>query len=254
MRMPEMILFDYGHTLLSEPGSDPLRGQRALSPYVTRNPRGLGTEEICAFSTQLFKEAGAARAGGFELHNFAFQRLLYESLGIEFSLSWAQAERVFWDGMSPGAVMPGAREMLLSLQALGIRTGVVSNISFSGESLRERLCRLLPDSRFEFVIASSEYMVRKPNPRIFRLALQKAGLSPDRVWFCGDNVRADVEGAHAAGLFPVWYEGESGEPDYDVRLDPLGPPRCPHLHIRRWCELTERLQALAQPLSPANFS
>lgn len=68
----------------------------------------------------------------------------------------------------------------------------------------------MPDSRFEFVIASSEYMVRKPNPRIFRLALQKAGLSPDRVWFCGDNVRADVEGAHAAGLFPVWYEGESG--------------------------------------------
>lgn len=245
MLLPEMILFDYGRTLLFEPGSDSLRAQRALFPYVTRNPRGLSAEEVCAFSAQLFGEAAPARALGFELHNFAFQRLLYESLGIELSLSWAQAERVFWDAASPGAVMPGAPEMLRSLQALGIRTGVVSNISFSGESLRERLSRLLPDSRFEFVVASSEYMVRKPNPRIFRLALEKAGLPAGRVWFCGDNVRADVEGADAAGLFPVWYEGEAGEPDYDVRRDPLGPPRCPHLHIRHWRELTQRLCALA---------
>jgi putative hydrolase of the HAD superfamily len=44
----------------------------------------------------------------------------------------------------------------------------------------------------------------KPDPRIFALLLQRAGLEPERTLHVGDDVVADVEGARRAGVTPVW--------------------------------------------------
>lgn len=38
MQYPEMIIFDYGHTLLYEPGFDPVRGSAALLAQAVKNP------------------------------------------------------------------------------------------------------------------------------------------------------------------------------------------------------------------------
>lgn len=96
-----------------------------------------------------------------------------------------EQETVFWDAASAGEAMPGAAEMLACIKAKGIRSAVVSNILWSGEALRKRLDRLLPGNSFEFILASSDYMLRKPQPMLFELALRKAGLTAGEVWFCG---------------------------------------------------------------------
>ncbi len=49
--------------------------------------------------------------------------------------------------------------------------------------------------------------LRKPNKRIFDLALEKAELKPSQVWYIGDQYECDIKGASNAGLFPVWYTG-----------------------------------------------
>lgn len=72
---------------------------------------------------------------------------------------------------------------------------------------------MIPTNHFEFVIASSEYLYRKPNRRIFELALEKAELSASEVWYIGDQYECDIVGARNAGLFPVWYIGAA-----DMRL------------------------------------
>ena len=51
------------------------------------------------------------------------------------------------------------------------------------------------------------YIFRKPNKRIFDLALEKAELQPDEVWYIGDQYECDVKGALYAGLLPIWYIG-----------------------------------------------
>lgn len=76
---------------------------------------------------------------------------------------------------------------------------------YSGDILAKRINKLLPNNHFEFIIASSEYVFRKPYPQIFEIALQKANLSPNDVWFCGDNPICDVMGAYNMGMRPVWY-------------------------------------------------
>ena len=167
-------------------------------------------------------------------------RFLYEYLGLEFDLSPLEIEILFWKAVSPGAIMPDADKLLDYLNGKRIRTAVISNIGWSGDALTERINRLLPNNRFEFIIASSDYMFRKPNRLLFELALRKSELKADEVWYCGDNPQADVEGSAQIGIFPVWYDSDT-ERNYRDRSDEA-PPQCEHLHIKEWNEMIKILK------------
>ena len=236
-RKPSMILFDYGLTLIQEPDFDPLRGDRALLPYITKNKNGISVEEISAFARRAFLEAEPARAAGFEVHEHMLLRLLNDSLGLEYSITIEEQERIFWENASTFVPMPNIEQLLDYLNIVGIRTAVVSNISFSGKALKRRIDAALPRNRFEFVIASSDYGVRKPSPRIFQVALQKAGVLPEDAWFCGDNFDADITGAAKAGIFPVWYRGGSESKSVDDEKNGVTDL----LMIHDWQELIEKL-------------
>ena len=242
MKIPQMIIFDYGHTLAHEPDFNTLKGETALYQYITANPRNLTPAELNEFAASLFKELDTARKNGFEIHEYQALRLKNEYLGLQYSVSMEEAERIFWDNTSYVAIMPETDKMLDFLNARNIRTAVISNIGWSGKALTDRLNRLLPENRFEFIIASSEYTIRKPNRMIFELALHKAGLSADDVWYCGDNPQADVEGAAGIGIFPVWYDNALECSYRDKSKEAV--PGCEHLHIREWNEMIEKLEAL----------
>lgn len=243
MSKPIMILFDYGNTLLYEPVFDALRGTEALFSYIKCNKNNLSAEQVNEFSQKLFGQTEAVRGIGFELHEWQIQRFLYEYLEIEFNISMPEAEKIFWDNASPGALMPDIEKVLEYINKNGIRSGVISNICFSGAALAERINRLLQQNNFEFIIASSEYIYRKPNPLLFELALKKAGLMAEEVWFCGDNAVADVGGASSVGIFPVWYEDKTvGNPWKD--RDGAACPKCQHLHINSWLELIDALESI----------
>ncbi|HIV03399.1 MAG TPA: HAD family hydrolase [Candidatus Aphodoplasma excrementigallinarum] len=243
MRYPSMILFDYGHTLIYEKEEGTLCGTRALMPYIRKNPNNYTAEQIVSHANRFYDAAGAPiRSAGLDYHNLIYQHLLYAYLEIEFSCTPEEVETIFWDNAYPGEPMPGARELIRFLNNSGIRTGVISNMAFSSKSLRARLDRMLPENQFEFIITSSEYLFRKPNKILFELALRKARLSASDVWFCGDNVEADILGAAEAGIYPVWYESSLACP-YRKQGQHL-PNDCDCLHICDWAELTALLQRL----------
>jgi len=56
---------------------------------------------------------------------------------------------------------------------------------------------------FEAVIVSGDVGTKKPDPRIFHLALQRTGLKPEEVVYVGDT-EEDVVGARAAGILPIY--------------------------------------------------
>ena len=233
MRRPQMILFDYAHTLAWEPEPDFLRAEEELFRHVVSNPNGVTPQEAAQLGTELFLAGRDCRHSGWEPHEHQMLRLKYDLLGLTLDVSLAEAEEILWTAVSPGEAMPGAQEMLAGLRARGLRTGVISNLGWTGAALSARLKRLLPGHTFEFVIASSDYALRKPNPLIFRAALGKARLSPEDVWFCGDQIGADVIGAQSVGVFPVWYE-ENTIPNGFARKNAGLTITGPHLHIHRW--------------------
>jgi HAD superfamily hydrolase (TIGR01549 family) len=58
------------------------------------------------------------------------------------------------------------------------------------------------DEFFQTVVVSGDVGIKKPDPGIFRIALNKTGLSAEEVIYVGDT-QEDVDGATAAGIRPV---------------------------------------------------
>lgn len=244
MKLPKMIIFDYGHTLGYEPGFDKTRGNQAVFERIKVNRYGKTAEDIQNFANELTNEIKLHTNSVVEVHAHIFDRILYEYLGIELDVSLNEIETIFWDNAAPGSIMPDADKLITYVNSRKIRSGVISNITFSGHTLANRLNRLLPDNQFEFIMASSEYVFRKPHRVIFETAIRKSGLKPDEIWYCGDNTRADIIGASNVGIFPVWYESRLECSYRDKSLDIA--PDCTYLHIHEWSELIEILESATE--------
>ena len=212
MRLPKMVLFDYGQTLVAEEKFDGVKGTRAVLQYATKNKYNLSAEEVQEHANRINTELGRLdpikrHTMEIEIPNSTFAPYLYESMKIELSIGPSEVDRLFWDAASPGRPTDGIEMFLEYLKEKGIRTGVISNITYDSDVVKERINRLIPSNEFEFIIATSSYLFRKPNKHIFELALEKANLRAGDVWYIGDNYACDVKGAIGAGIFPVWYIG-----------------------------------------------
>ena len=242
INFPEMIIFDYGHTLVYEDTWDAVRAAEAVLKYAVSNKNNLTAEQISEIDEKLFTDTLAARKICIEPHHHQYQNLIYEYLQIDINLTPVELERVYWDNASKGHAMPNIQTVLDYLHKNNIRTGVISNISFSGEALKNRIESILPDNRFEFFIASSEYIFMKPSKIIFEIALRKANLEAGKVWYCGDDVERDIHGSASTGIYPVWYESEL-DCWYKAKTRGL-VPEYEHLHITDWLELIDILKSL----------
>lgn len=88
-----------------------------------------------------------------------------------------------------------------SLRAAGYRTALVTNnVAEFGDGWRQ----LLPvDELFEVVVDSCRVGLRKPDPRIFRLTLERLdGLRPEQAVFL-DDFEAHVAGARQLGMHGI---------------------------------------------------
>ncbi len=64
------------------------------------------------------------------------------------------------------------------------------------------------DRYFETMTTSEEAGVKKPDPRIFYYALEKAGALADESLMIGDDYAVDIEGARQAGMDQVFFDPE----------------------------------------------
>lgn len=238
MELPKMILFDYGQTLIAEEKFDGVKGTAAVLEHAAKNKYHLTAEQVQEKAGEINRELGRfdpvkRHPLPIEIPNTMFTPYLYESLGIEIALSNAEIDTVFWNAAAPGAPTEGIEDFLKYLKSKGIRTGVISNICYAPSVVAKRINRLLPENTFELILTSSNYIFRKPHKRLFDLALEKADLPPNEVWYIGDQYECDIKGALNAGLFPVWYIGAVDTPYTEDETI---------LTIRDWDELRKRME------------
>jgi epoxide hydrolase-like predicted phosphatase len=121
---------------------------------------------------------------------------------------------------SGGSVREAMVERTRKLRVEGYRTALITN---NVAEFREHWRAMLPlDELFDVVIDSSEVGMRKPDPRIFELALtQLGGIDPRRSVFL-DDYPGNITAAEALGMLGVLVEA-----DYDDairRLDAILTP------------------------------
>ncbi len=198
--------------------------------------RGLSADAIAAEAAALSARVLAMRDPcRLEFPCRAFQRLLYDRLGVRFVLSPEEMEREFWLGAMTHTPEPGIERVLARLRASGILAGVVSNTMFSASVLEEDFERLGLGGFFEVVVSSADYGVRKPSPLLFEAALARVECAAREAWYVGDRPEFDVAGARAAGMAAVWYNpAGSGAPGHE-----------PEATVRSWDQFLPLLDLAA---------
>ena len=98
------------------------------------------------------------------------------------------------------AVFPQAAECLAALHRK-YKLGIIAN-QIPGAADRLKEYGLFP--YLDLIIASAEEGLEKPDPRIFQLALNRAGCPPQRAVMIGDRLDNDIAPAKRLGFKTIW--------------------------------------------------
>jgi 2-haloacid dehalogenase len=100
---------------------------------------------------------------------------------------WEPEIRAFygrWTEMI-GGLVPGTGEVMRALNTAGVRLFALSNWnSNTFARIRSRYAEL---DRFEHIVLSGDHGCTKPGERLYRIALERYGLPPERLLFIDDN-------------------------------------------------------------------
>jgi HAD superfamily hydrolase (TIGR01549 family) len=142
---------------------------------------------------------------------------LFGAMGVEAdaSLAGVAAARYRERYQAARRAIDGAA-ILLPLIRSRARVGVVSNNLLEEQREKLRHCGL--DGFVDALVVSEEAGVSKPDPLIFRLALDRLGCEAGEAVMIGDSWAADVAGARAAGIRAIWFNPSGGD-----RRDPAVP-------------------------------
>lgn len=102
---------------------------------------------------------------------------------------------------------PGVRHTLTTL-AENYRLAALSDAQSAWAVPELRVVQL--ENFFETIVVSGDLGYRKPDPRIFTLALKKLKLKPEDVLFVGNDMYRDVYGAQQAGMKTVYFATNQG--------------------------------------------
>jgi HAD superfamily hydrolase (TIGR01549 family) len=113
--------------------------------------------------------------------------------------------------LETAAPMPGALDTLRAIKALGVKTCLTSNASWSEAHLRRVLTRFGLLEYFDAISYSNETgrMKHQTDPSFFHYSWGKLGVRPEQVLHVGDNPWADQQGARNAGAKSVLYDNPS---------------------------------------------
>jgi putative hydrolase of the HAD superfamily len=218
------VFFDAGETLLHPYPSFPDLLAAALRQEGYQADREIVRERLHLVSERF---AAAARDG--ELwstspeRSRAFWTEIYRELLDAMGLHWSDelAARLYatFTDVSNYRLFDDVVVCLERLRADGYELGLISNFEEWLEMLLERLD---VTRFFEVRVISGVEGVEKPDPRIFRLALDRAGVPAGESVYVGDNPAFDVEPARAVGMLGVLLDRRERFPEAEgIRITSL---------------------------------
>lgn len=199
------IFFDLYNTLACfSPTREEIQIEACAAFGYTVTPEGIGRGYLKAdafmSAEKAKRQVGPIAA---ERDFFAeYQRLVLEGAGIDVPSSEAI---VIWDRVRdiPYAMTlyDDVAEVLPRLRAAGFTTGIISNMGTSGKQLARDMGL---DLYADFVVTSGDVGQGKPHAPIYLASLARANVNASQALHVGDSISADVEGAMAVGIQPLY--------------------------------------------------
>ncbi|MCL7453290.1 MAG: HAD-IA family hydrolase [Anaerolineae bacterium] len=224
----QVIIFDVNGTLLGY--EDPLGFEKRFAAACRDLGHPITTDQVSRVFQGLMQEWVARQASGFRRASSGEQyrqtmtglyRLMLEGLGVQRDAG-RQAEALYERFIVREGFMPlfsDVKETLMQLRAQGKRLGILSNFP---PHLEDTLKLHGIHGYFAFSVVSSLVGLEKPDPAIFELAIERAGVPREEILYVGDHVDDDIRGARAVGLPAILIDRHDRWPKADcVRIRSL---------------------------------
>jgi len=209
LRVPKVVLFDAGNTLVFLDHEALAEAARAVG-LSTTGAALRATEPLAKQQYELALTGGMSHEAGWSL----YIETIFTATGVDLPRAREAtiAARRMHDAFNLWRTVPAdLRPALDRGKRAGLRYGVVSN---SEGQLAALFAKVGLDGYFECVVDSALEGVRKPDPEIFRRALARMQVAAADALYVGDIPHVDVDGARAAGLDAVLIDTLGHFPSY----------------------------------------
>jgi putative hydrolase of the HAD superfamily len=129
-------------------------------------------------------------------------------VAVEIERAWERSENF--------ALYEDVLPVLEELRRHDLKIGLVSN---GARNIDEFVAH--HELGVDAAVGSRSHGKVKPDPSIFRAALERLGVKPGEAVMVGDTLEDDIEGARAVGIRALLIDREARYPDVDERLTDL---------------------------------
>jgi 2-haloalkanoic acid dehalogenase type II len=186
-----------------------------LEELAKRHGININVDELLSLREQIVREVGQGPFITIKERNAKVMRAIYSRLSIHDPVE--PAVEFLYQKYFNCPLFDDAEATIRSLRKMGFHLAVASNCDnvmcddiFAGHGLE-----------FDAIVTSESVRAYKPNPAVFRVLVNLAGVEPASILHVGDSHTADVVGAKRVGLAACLVQRPGGLPkDPDVRIEP----------------------------------
>lgn len=204
--MIKAVLFDLDGTLLNRDAS--------VRCFIENQ-----YERLKSCLSNIDKETYIERFLDLDARGYVWKDKVYQQLVKELGLSCC-AEKLLADYIAEFrhhcVSYSHLHSMLQQLKNMGLKLGIISN-GF-GQFQLDNIKALGIEKEFDGILISEWEGIKKPDPVIFKRALDKLEVAAAESIFVGDHPINDVQAAKQVGMIGVWKRDEWWE-EYEIKAD-----------------------------------
>lgn len=209
--MIKSVIFDLDGTLLNRDAS--------LEKFIEGQ-----YERLNKLVGHIPKEKYTARFIELDFRGYVWKDKVYQQLVGEFDITGITWEDLLQDYISQFknscVPFPNLIIMLEILRSNNLVLGMITN--GKGQFQIDNIRALGIEKYFKTILVSEWEGLKKPDPQIFKRALEQLNVSPSESIFVGDHPKNDVQAAQNIGMVGIWKKDmQWNNVDADFILDDL---------------------------------
>ena len=204
------VLFDLGHTLIDY--YDDWKGPEErvvglVCDMVSSSSRDLDRKEFTSYLSGSLCRARERK--NIQMIEVPLVDLMEECLDRYGALdedNLGQSLEIFYGVLQEDRkLVNGAVELLHGLKERGLSIGLISDVAWGlpSEYPMRDIRYFGLDQFFDDYVFSTDVGLRKPHPKVFKIALSNLGVSASEAMYIGNSLAHDIKGAKGVGIKAV---------------------------------------------------
>lgn len=211
VKMIKAVIFDLDGTLLNRDASV----KRFIEKQYDRLHKRLG---------HVSKESYVSRFIELDCRGYVWKDIVYQQLVSEFNISeitWEKLLQDYVDCFKNDCVpFENLDFMIMKLKNQSIKLGMITN--GRGQFQMDNIKALGIEAYLDVILISEWESLKKPDPELFKRALNKLKITPEKSAFVGDHPETDILGAQSVGMYTIWKkDSEWDDVEADFTIDNL---------------------------------